>query len=91
MWLLENNGFLAAYQDTVICVEMQCAGEYQAFQVPAFSFQITDGVTVGYFDDVLFDDGTGIQILGYIMAGGTNYLYTSLVRLFIRVAADKCR
>jgi hypothetical protein len=88
---LENNRFLSADQDPVFGVKLQCPGKYQSFQVSAFSLQIRDGVAVRYLNDILLDDGAGIQVIGDIVAGGADYFHTSLVGLFIRVSANECR
>ena len=49
---------------------------------------IVNGIVMTDADDVLINDRTGIQLLGYIMTGRTNQFYATLCRLMVGFRAN---
>lgn len=68
------------YECFALKVKPDGTGENDFFQVFSFSDEIFHGVFVGYFHDILLNDGTFIQIGGHIMAGGTDDFHSPLMR-----------
>ena len=59
-------------------------------QIAPFPNDVFDRISVANTDDVLFDDGAVIQLIGDIVAGSTNQFDASSVCLVIRLGSDKC-
>lgn len=60
--------------DAVLDVAAHGAGEHQRFGIAAHAHQIARGHGVVHAGDVLFDDGTFVQVFGDVMGGGANDL-----------------
>ena len=65
--------------------------QYNLFQIPSFLDQIAHRIAVGDACHVLFDDGSGIQVGGDIMAGGSDQLHAAFVGLMIGLCSDERR
>ena len=57
--------------------------KYDLFQVPTDTHHIIYRVLVADVDHILFDNRPGIQLRRYIMTGGTNNFYATLVSAMV--------
>ena len=66
------------------------AAEDDFLEVAAFEFETVGGVFVGDADDVLFDDGAGVEFAGDVVAGGSDDLDSAVEGLLVGVCAYEC-
>src|SRR5262245_21625050 len=64
--------------------------ENEAFEIPAFLDQVFELISMGYPDDVLFDDRPVVQNFCNVMAGGPNQLDAPRKRSMVRPRTAKC-
>ena len=60
------------------------AGQDDFLEIPAEADQILHGLAVAHPQDVLFDDRSGVERLGHVMARGPDYLDSSLAGGVVR-------
>ncbi len=63
----EKYGFISMDQDAVFQVVAQSPGEDIVLNILAKANHVLDGIAVADADDILLDDGPGIQLFGDIV------------------------
>jgi len=76
-------------QEAVFQVVAQSLGADIVFNIPAKANHVLDGIAVVDADDLLLDDGPGIQLFGDIVAGRVNELHPSLRSPLIGSGTDE--
>ena len=76
--LIKNNRLVIVHHGLALYVQLHRPGQYDFFQVAAFSDQIGDMVGVGYGGDILGDDRALVEVFGDVMAGRSDNLDPSL-------------
>ena len=66
-------------------------GKYAAFDIPAPLFEISRGAFVGDGFDILFNDGSFVQIFCGIMGGGADHFHAAFPGPAVGIAAHECR
>ena len=79
------------HQDTMLRMIVKCASQNQTLQIPSFSHQIAHRIFVRNSNHILLDDGTVVQPLRDVMAGGADDFHPVFISLLIWIAADKRR
>ena len=80
---------MAIDDGAVVDMEADALGEGHAFAVAAQADQIDGRVKVLHAVDLLFDDGSGIELAGDVVAGGSDQFYPALVGLPVGIRADE--
>lgn len=73
----------------VVNVEADAFGEGDALAVAAQADEVVGRVEMLHAVDFLLDDGTGVEIGGDIVAGGSDQFHAAGVGLLVRVRADE--
>src|ERR1044072_8421734 len=77
--LARDDRLVAVQQDAVLAVVAQAAREDRALDVAGVLDHLLPRVAVVDADDVLFDDGAGVELLADVVAGGADELHAALV------------
>ena len=89
--LIKHHGFSAIHQHPPFNMAAHSPGQDNLLQIPSLPYQIIDGIPVPHTYDVLFDDGTFIQIVRGIMRRGPDDFHTPVIGLPIGIGADEGR
>ena len=65
-------------------------GEGDSFALAAEAGEIGGGVEMVHAFDFLFDNGSGVEFRGYVVAGCADDFYAALVCLLVWFCADEC-
>src|ERR1017187_8607128 len=77
-WLVEDDRAAFVNDDLPLDVAPDGPREDHLLEVPPRADQVLHRVAVSHMQDVLFDDGPGIQRLGHVVAPGSDHFYSPL-------------
>ena len=86
---VENHGFAAIGQHTVVKMPAHRLGQNQFFQIAAFADKVLHAMAVRDAHNILLDDRAIIELARRIVGRGANEFYAAFVRLLIRPATGK--
>ena len=69
----------------------QTAGEDLLLRIATLTLHVRSGVLVGDTHDVLLNDRAVVEVLGGVVAGGTDELHTTSISLQVRARAHERR
>ena len=85
----EDDGAVAVDDGAVVDVEADAFGDGGAFAVAAEADEVGGGVEVVDAFDFLFDDGSGVEVGGDVVAGGADEFDAAFVGLAVGVGAGE--
>src|ERR1035441_1426846 len=77
-WLVEDDRAAFVNDDLPLDVAPDGPREDHLLEVPPRADQVLHRVAVSHMQDVLFDDGPGIQRLGHVVARGSDHFHAPL-------------
>ncbi|CAN5519346.1 hypothetical protein BH24ACT22_BH24ACT22_19850 [soil metagenome] len=89
--LLKDDGPVSVYQNAVLKMPADGAGEDAALYLASLSHQVFHCIPVRNVRDVLLDYGASVQVLRNVVGGGADDLDPPLVRPQVRVRPDESR